>query len=136
MQLPETRRTVFLYISSFLQELLNHTQDNELDAKTLGKIVHIRTFYTSSLLYHIQFAARCIPYRFPWYFPLAVTIFNAVYCALAATLFGSIFLRDPPRSRDDRHQRSRATQITFDKKKAAFVYHFLVNDQSDFILGR
>ncbi|KAG5346533.1 OCRL phosphatase, partial [Acromyrmex charruanus] len=88
MQLPETRRTVFLYISSFLQELLNHTQDNELDAKTL------------------------------------------------ATLFGSIFLRYPPRSRDDRHQRSRATQITFDKKKAAFVYHFLVNDQSDFILGR
>ncbi|XP_077277319.1 oculocerebrorenal syndrome of Lowe isoform X5 [Temnothorax americanus] len=88
MQLPETRRTVFLYISSFLQELLSHTQDNELDAKTL------------------------------------------------ATLFGSIFLRDPPRSRDDCHQRSRATQITFDKKKAAFVYHFLVNDQSDFILGR
>lgn len=36
MQLPETRRTVFLYISSFLQELLSHTQDNELDAKTLG----------------------------------------------------------------------------------------------------
>ncbi|XP_011146720.1 inositol polyphosphate 5-phosphatase OCRL-1 isoform X1 [Harpegnathos saltator] len=88
MQLPETRRTVFLYICSFLQELLNHTQDNELDAKTL------------------------------------------------ATLFGSIFLRDPPRSRDDRHQRSRAVQITFDKKKAAFVYHFLVHDQSDFILGR
>ncbi|XP_011706522.1 PREDICTED: type II inositol 1,4,5-trisphosphate 5-phosphatase-like [Wasmannia auropunctata] len=88
MQLPEIRRTIFLYISSFLQELLSHTQDNELDAKTL------------------------------------------------ATLFGSIFLRDPPRSRDDRHQRSRATQITFDKKKAAFVYHFLVNDQSDFILGR
>ncbi|XP_014479003.1 PREDICTED: type II inositol 1,4,5-trisphosphate 5-phosphatase [Dinoponera quadriceps] len=87
MQLPETRRTVFLYISSFLQELLSHMQDNELDPKTL------------------------------------------------ATLFGSIFLRDPPRSRDDRH-RSRATQITFDKKKAAFVYHFLVNDQSDFILGR
>lgn len=88
MQLPEIRRTVFLYITSFLQELLNHTQDNELDAKTL------------------------------------------------ATLFGSIFLRDPPRSRDDRQQRNRATQITFDKKKAAFVYHFLVNDQSDFILGR
>jgi len=39
MQLPETRRTVFLYISSFLQELLSHTQDNELDAKTLGKII-------------------------------------------------------------------------------------------------
>ncbi|KAH0537819.1 inositol polyphosphate 5-phosphatase OCRL [Cotesia glomerata] len=87
MQLPEIRRTVFLYISAFLQELLNHSQDNGLDAKTL------------------------------------------------ATLFGSIFLRDPPRSREDRNQRNRLTQATFDRKKAAFVYHFLVNDQSDF-LGR
>lgn len=88
MQLPETRRTVLLYITSFLQELLNHTQDNELDAKTL------------------------------------------------ATLFGAIFLRDPPRSRYDRGQRSRVVQATFDRKKAAFVYHFLINDQSDIILGR
>ncbi|XP_076663441.1 oculocerebrorenal syndrome of Lowe [Andrena cerasifolii] len=88
MQLPEIRRTVFLYICYFLQELLNHIQDNELDVKTL------------------------------------------------ATLFGSIFLRDPPRSRDDRHQRSRTIQATIDRKKAAFVYHFLVNDQSDFILSR
>jgi len=64
------------------------------------------------------------------------TLKNITLFVCAATLFGSIFLRDPPRSRDDRHQRSRATQITFDKKKAAFVYHFLVNDQSDFILGR
>lgn len=88
MQLSETRRRVFLYIIFFLQELLNHTQDNELDAKTL------------------------------------------------ATLFGSIFLRDPPRSREDRQQRSRAIQATFDRKKAAFVYHFLVNDQSDIVLGR
>ncbi|XP_015123931.1 inositol polyphosphate 5-phosphatase OCRL-1 [Diachasma alloeum] len=87
MQLPEIRRTVFLYICSFLQELLNHSQENNLDAKTL------------------------------------------------ATLFGSIFLRDPPRSRDDRTQRNRLIQATFDRKKAAFVYHFLVNDQSDF-LGR
>ncbi|CAG5106950.1 Similar to OCRL: Inositol polyphosphate 5-phosphatase OCRL (Homo sapiens) [Cotesia congregata] len=87
MQLPEIRRTVFLYISAFLQELLNHSQDNGLDAKTL------------------------------------------------ATLFGSIFLRDPPRSREERNQRNRLTQATFDRKKAAFVYHFLVNDQSDF-LGR
>ena len=33
MQLPEIRRTVFLYICYFLQELLNHIQDNELDVK-------------------------------------------------------------------------------------------------------
>ncbi|XP_063977656.1 inositol polyphosphate 5-phosphatase OCRL [Diachasmimorpha longicaudata] len=87
MQLPEIRRTVFLYICFFLQELLNHSEENGLDAKTL------------------------------------------------ATLFGSIFLRDPPRSRDDRTQRNPLIQATFDRKKAAFVYQFLVNDQSDF-LGR
>jgi len=53
MQLPETRRTVFLYISSFLQELLSHTQDNELDAKTLGKIGLISyTFLPLNLLFH------------------------------------------------------------------------------------
>lgn len=53
-----------------------------------------------------------------------------------ATLYGSIFLRDPPRSRDDKVRRTRSTQATFDRKKAAFVYHFLVNDQSDLVLGR
>lgn len=37
MQLPEIRRNVFLYICAFLQELLNHSQDNGLDAKTLGE---------------------------------------------------------------------------------------------------
>lgn len=50
MQLPEIRRTVFLYISSFLQELLSHTQDNELDAKTLGKIILIHITSISVLL--------------------------------------------------------------------------------------
>lgn len=54
---------------------------------------------------------------------------------ISATLFGSIFLRDPPRSRDDPQLRNRVTQATFDRKKAAFVFHFLVTDQSDF-LGR
>ncbi|XP_033224962.1 inositol polyphosphate 5-phosphatase OCRL isoform X2 [Belonocnema kinseyi] len=88
MQLPEIRRTVFLYICAFLKELLNHTQENGLDPKTL------------------------------------------------ATLFGSIFLRDPPRSRDDRQLlRNRTTQVNFDRKKAAFVFHFLGPDQSNF-LGR
>lgn len=45
MQLPEIRRTVFVYICYFLQELLNHTQDNELDAKTLGRPLSILIIY-------------------------------------------------------------------------------------------
>lgn len=58
---------------------------------------------------------------------------------IVATLFGSVFLRDPPRSRGDRDQRkmvrTQIVQATIDRKKAAFVYHFLINHQSDFILG-
>ncbi|XP_075217089.1 oculocerebrorenal syndrome of Lowe [Lycorma delicatula] len=87
MQLPDHSKNVFLYLCSFLQELLSHTNDNGLDAKTI------------------------------------------------ATLFGAIFLRDPPRSRSDLQSRTRSNQQTLDRKKANFVYHFLVNDQSELIMG-
>lgn len=62
MQLPEIRRTVFLYICYFLQELLNHTQDNELDAKTLGKILFIINLchYAQSLLIHYSFCSNAV----------------------------------------------------------------------------
>lgn len=87
MQLPDHSKNVFLYLCSFLQELLSHSSDNGLDAKTL------------------------------------------------ATLFGAIFLRDPPRSRNDMTSRVRMNQQILDRKKAGFVYHFLVNDQSELIIG-
>lgn len=38
MELPEVRKTVFLYICSFLNELLKHQKDNKLDVTTLGTI--------------------------------------------------------------------------------------------------
>ncbi|XP_049792520.1 inositol polyphosphate 5-phosphatase OCRL isoform X1 [Schistocerca nitens] len=88
MQLPEQRKNVFLYLCTFLQEVLSHMNENGLDAKTV------------------------------------------------ATLFGTIFLRDPPRSRGDLSSRVRTNQQALDRKKANFVYNFLVNDQSDLILGR
>lgn len=113
MQLPEIRRNVFLYICAFLQELLNHSQDNGLDAKTLGE--------------DRSFLVEMFNPKLDDLFDL----YNSNF--FPATLFGSIFLRDPPRRREERSQRSRVTQATFDRKKAAFVYHFLVNDQSDFL---
>ncbi|PNF30047.1 hypothetical protein B7P43_G05343 [Cryptotermes secundus] len=61
---------------------------------------------------------------------------NGLDSKTVATLFGTIFLRDPPRSRGDLSSRARMNQQVLDRKKANFVYHFLVNDQSDFILGR
>jgi hypothetical protein len=44
-----------------------------------------------------------------------------------ATLFGGVFIRDPPRSSSIQRQQAS------DRKKASFVYNFLVNSQTDFI---
>uniref|UniRef100_A0A8D8YIL8 Type II inositol 1,4,5-trisphosphate 5-phosphatase n=1 Tax=Cacopsylla melanoneura TaxID=428564 RepID=A0A8D8YIL8_9HEMI len=82
--LPLHCKNVYLYLCSFLQELLSHSDENGLDGKTI------------------------------------------------ATLFGQIFLRDSPRSRNDQSARGRSNQ-TKARKKANFVYHFLVNDFSDLI---
>ncbi|KAL1459505.1 hypothetical protein WDU94_011477 [Cyamophila willieti] len=82
--LPLHSKNVYLYLCSFLQELLSHSDENGLDGKTI------------------------------------------------ATLFGQIFLRDSPRSRNDPSARERVNQ-TKARKKASFVYHFLVNDFSDLI---
>lgn len=49
-----------------------------------------------------------------------------------ASVFGEIFIRDPPRSRLDK---SGHTKNSMSRKKTNFVYHFLVNDQSDLIIG-
>ncbi|XP_050533288.1 inositol polyphosphate 5-phosphatase OCRL isoform X2 [Daktulosphaira vitifoliae] len=83
-QLPERSKNVFLYLCAFLQELLNHVNDNDLDVKTI------------------------------------------------ASVFGEIFIRDPPRSRLDKSGQFRNAMS---RKKTSFLYHFLVNDQSDLIIG-
>ncbi|XP_054269652.1 inositol polyphosphate 5-phosphatase OCRL-like [Macrosteles quadrilineatus] len=87
MQLPDTSKNVFLYLCFFLQELLSHSSENQLDGKTL------------------------------------------------ATLFGAIFMREPPRSRNVGSSRSKSNQQEADRKKANFVYHFLVNDTSELVMG-
>ncbi|KAJ2944472.1 hypothetical protein O0L34_g3818 [Tuta absoluta] len=86
MELPEFRKNVFLYLCEFLQEALQHSAENGLDAKTLS------------------------------------------------TLFGSIFLRDNPNTIQE--PQSRINKQVIDKKKAQFVYHFLVNDHSDLIFPK
>lgn len=86
--LPTLNKTVFLYLCAFLQELLSHAAENNLDAKMI------------------------------------------------ATLFGGIFIRDKQHNKNRSQTnaaRSKANQQVMDRKKASFVYHFLVNDQSDLI---
>ncbi|KAL0281009.1 UNVERIFIED_CONTAM: hypothetical protein PYX00_002139 [Menopon gallinae] len=87
MQLPEYRRNVFTYLCAFLQELLCHSSENELDANIL------------------------------------------------AMVFGRIFFRDPPRRRAEDEVETREMQAA-DKKKCKFVYHFIMDDKSEFVFGR
>ncbi|XP_046393866.1 inositol polyphosphate 5-phosphatase OCRL [Ischnura elegans] len=60
---------------------------------------------------------------------------NGLDANVLAMLFGGIFLRDPPRRRGDSLGSSKGGDPVIDRKKANFVHHFLVNDQSDFLLG-
>lgn len=53
-----------------------------------------------------------------------------------ATLFGRIFLRDPPGRRNPETPKDRIAQQELDKKKSNFLHHFLINDQSDFVFAR
>ena len=48
-QMPQSHRNVFTYISAFLRELLLHSNDNKLDAKTLGKLNHFHSHCCNSL---------------------------------------------------------------------------------------
>lgn len=77
-QLPETKKMVFLYLCSFLQEVLKFSNDNGTDSKTL------------------------------------------------ASLFGTIFLRDPPQNK---------SKLDYIRKKTMFVHHFLVNDQNHMLVA-
>lgn len=45
--MPQSHRNVFTYISAFLRELLLHSNDNKLDAKTLGKLNHLHFHVTT-----------------------------------------------------------------------------------------
>lgn len=49
---------------------------------------------------------------------------------ILASVFGEIFIRDPPKSRSDK---SGYIRTPMSRKKTNFVYYFLVNDQSDLI---
>ncbi|KAG8227603.1 hypothetical protein J437_LFUL008439 [Ladona fulva] len=60
---------------------------------------------------------------------------NGLDANVLAMLFGGIFLRDPPRRRGDNINSGKTSDPVIDRKKANFVHHFLVNDQSDFLLG-
>ncbi|XP_077297581.1 type II inositol 1,4,5-trisphosphate 5-phosphatase-like [Arctopsyche grandis] len=77
-QLPAPKKAVYLYLCSFLQEVLNHSGENGTDSKTL------------------------------------------------ASLFGALFLRDPPQHK---------SKPLYDRKKAMFVHHFLVNNQTHMVFG-
>ncbi|XP_064473266.1 inositol polyphosphate 5-phosphatase OCRL-like isoform X2 [Ornithodoros turicata] len=76
-QVPDVHRKTFVYLVSFLKELLAHSSDNKLDAKLL------------------------------------------------ANVFGTVLLR--PKEEEPAGSRRQMA----DRKRATFVYHFLMNDYDD-----
>ena len=83
-QLPNHHKQVFVYMCSFLREVIRHSAQNGIDPKIL------------------------------------------------ATLFATIFIRDPPGSNPNvGGLKNRNYQQTLDNKKSRFIYHFLVNDPED-----
>lgn len=59
---------------------------------------------------------------------------NGLDSKTLSTLFGAIFLRDNPNQAQE--PQSRINKQIIDKKKAHFVYHFLINDHSDLIFSK
>lgn len=45
LQIPQSHRNVFTYLSAFLRELLLHSNDNKLDAKTLGEYNFLPSYF-------------------------------------------------------------------------------------------
>eukprot|EP00095_Tigriopus_kingsejongensis_P009757 maker-scaffold422_size175911-snap-gene-0.33 protein:Tk09757 transcript:maker-scaffold422_size175911-snap-gene-0.33-mRNA-1 annotation:"type ii inositol- -trisphosphate 5-phosphatase" len=56
---------------------------------------------------------------------------NGIDPKIMATLFASIFLRDPPGTNFGTGLRARTNQQLLDHRKARFIYHFLVNEPDD-----
>lgn len=54
-QIPQSHRNVFTYVSAFLRELLVYSNDNKLDAKTLGECSLFPSYFFKYVFpqYHI-----------------------------------------------------------------------------------
>lgn len=56
---------------------------------------------------------------------------NGIDPKILATLFCSVFLRDPPGTNLGVGARAKVNQQLLERKKAAFIYHFIVNEPDD-----
>jgi phosphatidylinositol-bisphosphatase len=56
---------------------------------------------------------------------------NGIDPKILATLFCSLFLRDPPGTNLGSGLRAKTNQQLLERRKAAFIYHFIVNEPDD-----
>jgi len=56
---------------------------------------------------------------------------NGIDPKILATLFCSLFLRDPPGTNVESGLRAKTNQQLLERKKASFIFHFLVNEPDD-----
>merc|ERR1711874_476899 len=56
---------------------------------------------------------------------------NGIDSKILATLFCGLFLRDPPGTNLGSGLRAKTNQQLLERKKTAFIYHFIVNEPDD-----
>ncbi|XP_041988020.1 type II inositol 1,4,5-trisphosphate 5-phosphatase [Aricia agestis] len=105
-----------------LQEVCLRASANYLQCKQI--IMELPEFRKNVFLYLCEFLQEALQHSAE----------NGLDSKTLSTLFGAIFLRDNPNT--VQVPQSRINKQVIDKKKAQFVYHFLVNDHSDLIFAR
>ena len=88
----------FIFIITFLKELLQQSDRNELDPKVLGMNY-----------------VMCV----------CVYCFVNISPPPTASIFGTVLLRAPP---EESNKITKRAQVTMERKAATFIYQFLVND--------
>ncbi|XP_038207935.1 type II inositol 1,4,5-trisphosphate 5-phosphatase [Zerene cesonia] len=105
-----------------LQSICLRASANYLQCKQI--IMELPEFRKNVFLYLCEFLQEALQHSAE----------NGLDSKTLSTLFGAIFLRDNPNIVQE--PQSRINKQVIDKKKAQFVYHFLVNDHSDLIFSK
>ena len=104
-QMDKIHSRAFIFIITFLKELLQKSDRNELDPKLLGANSQACVVYVLAIV------------------NADVLSFSLLHW-LTASIFGTVLLRAPP----EETNKTKRAQVAMERKAATFIYQFLVND--------